>query len=176
MEWLELSDGVLVVFPKPGAKTTLKMGLADVFESKSAKVVEKAAASPEFLAGQIGKNVERLDFDPEIFLTNQPVIRVEVEGLLGPGDKTLVDLKPGELWFSRNPPRVEKTASGSKQLFGTHWTVVGPPDTAPATIARTGKKLEAAGFTPDIWTHPITDVQAQKIAESVLQFVESQKK
>jgi hypothetical protein len=176
MEWLELSDGGLVVFPKPGAKTQFKMGLADVFESKSAKVVEKAAASPEFLAGQIGKNVERLDFDPDIYLTNQPVIRVEIEDLLGPGSKSIVELKPGELWFSRNPPRVKQTASGPKKLFGTHWTVVGPPDTAAATMARTGKKLEAAGFTPDIWTQPITDVRAQKIAEAVLRFVESQKK
>lgn len=176
IEWIELSDGGLVVFPKPDVKTKFRMGLADVFESKSAGVVEKAAASPEFLAGQIGKNVERLDFDPEIYLTNQPVIRVEVEGLLGPGDKTLVELKPGELWFSRAPPRVQQAAGGSKQLFGTYWTVVGPPDTVPATMARTGRKLEAAGFTPDIWTHPITDAQAQKIAEAVLRFVEKQKR
>lgn len=176
-EWMELSDGALVVFPKPGVKSAFRMGLADIFESKSAKVVEKAAASPEFLAGQIGKNVERLDFDPRVYQTNQAVIRVEVEGLGVSGETTLVELKPGELWFSRQPPRVQQTPAGPKKLFGTYWTVVGPPDTEAATLARTAKKLEAAGFgSGDVWRHPITDSQAQKISEAVLNFVEKEKK
>jgi hypothetical protein len=177
MGWMELGDGGLVTFPKPGAKTKFKMGLANNFESKAAGVVEKAAASPEFLAGQTGKNLERLDFDPADYLTNQPVIRVEVEGLLSPGDTTLVDLKPGELAFSRNPPRMQPIpGGGSKPVFGTNWTVVVPPDANAATVARTGKKLGAAGFTPDIWNHPMTDSQAQKIAEGVMRFVENEKK
>lgn len=48
-EWLELGDRALAVLPKPNAKTQFRMGLANVFESKSAGVVEKVAASPEFL-------------------------------------------------------------------------------------------------------------------------------
>jgi len=42
-------------------------------------------------------------------------------------------------------------------------------------MARTARKLEAAGLGSDVWRHPLTDAQAQKIAEAVLRYVEKEK-
>lgn len=172
-EWMELSDSALVVLPKSGAKTKFRIGLANVFESKSAGVVEKAASDPEFLAGQMGKNFERLDFDPKAYDPSKPVIRVEVEGLGVGSDPTIVELKPGELFFSRLPLAIEKTTSGEKRTFGTFWTVVTPPDAKPATLIRTFNKLQDNGFKGgEIWLHPMTDAKAQRISEAVLDFAD----
>jgi hypothetical protein len=171
--WTELGDGGLVVFPKPGVKSRHKMGLANLFESKSAGVVEKAAASPEFIAGQVGKDFERLDFADPAY-GGAPAIRVEVEGLgAGASDTTIVELKADELFYSRKPPTIEKTPTGEVRSFGTYWTVVAPPDSVPATLARTSDKLQAAGFGKgEVWLHPMNDSTAQRIAEFILEFVE----
>ena len=174
MGWQELSDSALVVFPKPGVKTPFKMGLANIFESKSAGVVEKAVASPEFIAGQMGKNFERLDFLDATY-GSTPAFRVQIEGLGVGAEPTFVELRPGELYYSRKQPRIEKFLAGEKRTFGTYWTVVAPPDAKSATLERTATKLRDAGFGEgEVWRHPITDATAQRIAEAVLKFVESE--
>lgn len=166
-EWMELGDGGFVAFPKEGVKTLYRAGLTNVFESKSAGVVEKAAALPDFKAGQIGKDFERLDVLP---------VKLEVEGLAGPGYITIVELKPGELFFSRKPPEVSLISGKNQSTFGTYWTVVAPPDADPATVARSLKKLDDAGFKgAEVWRHPMTDKTAQKISEAVIRFVDQEK-
>lgn len=161
-EWIEISDSGLVVFPKSGTKTKFRMGMANVFESKSAGVVEKAAASPEYLAGQIGKDFERLD---------DCRLKVEVEGLGVGTDLTIVEANAGELFLSRNPPRIEQSLGSDKRIFGTFWTVVAPPDAPPTTLVRTREKLSAAGFGgSELWLHPMSDTTAQRISEAVIDF------
>jgi len=168
-EWIELGDNALVVFPKPGVETPYKIGLANLFESKSAGVVDKATVSPEFLAGQIGKDFERLDsFVPE---AGKPAYRFEIEGLLGGTDTTLVEFEAGELFLSRQAPRIEKIGEQQKHLFGTYWTVVAPPDAPGGSLGGVVKNLKKNGFSAgELWLHPITDSTAQKIAEAAIEF------